>query len=102
MANDSEIDSSKTEADIDETGRGDGSKLRRKFAKLVDHPARSAATCGDAIYYHIQTRGSKSSSEIRYINPAIYTESFDKQEHDAMPIRSGGDQQRGHCKVHIN
>lgn len=68
MVNDSDIDSWKTESDSNESDQ--------RRITLVDRRANYDRTREDA------TKNSSSVPEIRYINPAIYTESIGEEEHD--------------------
>lgn len=80
MANESNIDSWKIGLDCTESG---SSNSRRKFA-VID--ARTDETF-QSVNHHVPTRGSKSSPEIRRINPAIYTESVDEKEHSVAQMQ---------------
>ncbi|KAM0736667.1 hypothetical protein ACS0PU_006316 [Formica fusca] len=68
MVNDSDIDSWKTESDSNESDQ--------RRITLVDRRANYDRTREDA------TKNSSYVPEIRYINPAIYTESIGEEEHD--------------------
>lgn len=78
MINDSNIDSWKTGSDFN-------GFVRREF-DLVDHRVRSGENATLT-----QMKNSSSGSEIRYINPAIYTESVGENESDR--------EQEGLCQV---
>lgn len=78
MVNDSDVDSWK--AGPNGFGQGDGPNWQRKIA-LIDHRAHSDSTCGDVT--PTRTKDPKCALEIRYINPAIYTESVNEEEHGA-------------------
>lgn len=66
MINDSGIDSWKTGSDSNE--------FARRGFDLVDHRANS----GEDVTF-MQMKNTSSGSEIRYINPAIYTESVSEE-----------------------
>ncbi|XP_067210855.1 inner centromere protein isoform X2 [Linepithema humile] len=91
MVNDSDVDSWKTESECNGFGQGDGPNWQRKIA-LIDHHVHSNGTYGDATL--TRTKISKCGSEIRYINPAIYTESVDEEKRNAATRRPENDQ---HC-----
>lgn len=96
MVNDSDVDSWKTESESNGFGQGDGPNWRRKIA-LIDH-VHSNGTYGDAT--STRTKISKCGLEIRYINPAIYTESVDEKERGAATRGSADDRKReGYCKI---
>lgn len=68
MINDSDIDSWKTESDSNESDQ--------RGIAIVDRRAHYDGNREDA------AKNSSSGPEIRYINPAIYTESVGEEEHD--------------------
>lgn len=68
MVNDSDIDSWKTESDSSESDQ-------RRIA-LVDRRTNYDRIHEDA------AKNSSSVPEIRYINPAIYTQSIGEEKHD--------------------
>nr|XP_012227703.1 PREDICTED: inner centromere protein [Linepithema humile] len=99
MVNDSDVDSWKTESECNGFGQGDGPNWQRKIA-LIDHHVHSNGTYGDATL--TRTKISKCGSEIRYINPAIYTESVDEEKRNAATRRPENDRkQEDRCKVLI-
>lgn len=67
MVNDSDIDSWKTESDSNESDQ--------RRITLIDRRTNYDGTREDA------AKKSSSGLEIRYINPAIYTESIGEEEH---------------------
>lgn len=72
MINDSDTDSWKTESDSNESDQ-------RKII-FVDHRADYDGIREDA------AKKASSGPEIRYINPAIYTEFIGEEEHDVTRI----------------
>ncbi|KAL6430032.1 hypothetical protein ACFW04_007679 [Cataglyphis niger] len=86
MVNDSDIDSWKTESDSSESDQ-------RRIA-FIDHRTNYDRTHEDA------AKNSSSIPEIRYINPAIYTQSIGKEEHDDVAQIHKPENDR-YCNGHV-
>jgi len=95
MANGSDIDSWKTETESDESDRGNYTNSQRKITP-IDHYAPCIASTRKSTT-RTQTKNSKSGPEIRYINPAIYTEFIDKEERNVG--QKFESEQQGRCKI---
>jgi len=78
MANGSDIDSWKTETESDESDRGNYTNSQRKSTSINRYTSCIADIRKDTT--PIQTKNSISGPEIRYINPAIYTEFINEEE----------------------
>lgn len=84
VINDSDIDSWKTESDSNESDQ--------RGIAIVDRRAHYDGNREDA--------AKNSSPEIRYINPAIYTESVGEEEHDVAQINRPDENDREQKDIH--
>ncbi|XP_029163856.1 coiled-coil domain-containing protein 34 [Nylanderia fulva] len=87
MINDSDVDSWKTESDSNESDQ--------REIGLVDHRANYDRTQENV------AKTSSSGPEIRYINPAIYTESVGEEEHDDVTQIHRSDENDRYCNGNI-
>lgn len=86
MVNDSDVDSWKTESDSNESDqRGINLDRRQHYDGTREDVAKT----------------SSSGPEIRYINPAIYTESVGEDEHDDVAQIHRSDENERYCNGNI-